>query len=58
MIASDPITGVHDSEVRIMLRRLVCELRNRKDTGKSLLLVWLWFRSPHNEFAGCNDAGF
>src|SRR4029077_16904801 len=27
---------------------LVCELRNRKDTSKSLFLVWLWFRSPHD----------
>ena len=25
------------------------ELRNRKDTSKSMDLVWLWFRSPHNE---------
>src|SRR3984885_9994401 len=27
------------------------ELRNRKDTSKPIDLVWLWFRSPHNEFA-------
>src|SRR5579872_6586229 len=25
------------------------ELRNRKDPGKPIDLVWLWFRSPHDE---------
>jgi hypothetical protein len=25
------------------------ELRNRKDTSKPIDLVWLWFRSPHDQ---------
>src|SRR5271155_1291123 len=40
-----------DSEVRIVARPHVCELRNRKDTSKPIDLVWLWFRSPHDELA-------
>src|SRR5262249_58029196 len=40
-----------DSEVRIICGALVCELRNRRDTSKLLVLVWLWFRSPHDESA-------
>ena len=39
-----------DSEVRIILQRpSFNELRNRKDASKLLFLVWLWFRSPHDE---------
>src|SRR3954447_23859355 len=30
---------------------LVCELRNRRTLAKSLNLVWLWFRSPHEGLA-------
>src|SRR5215475_3230271 len=40
-----------DSDVRIICSTLVCELRNRKDTSKLLVLVRLWFRSPHDERA-------
>ena len=36
---------------------LVYELRNREDTSKSMILVWLWFRSPHDGLAA-NDADF
>jgi hypothetical protein len=31
---------------------LVYELRNRKDTSKPMILVWLWFGSPHDEPTG------
>jgi hypothetical protein len=40
-----------DSEVRLILRPHVYELRNQKDTSKPIDLVWLWFRSPHDELA-------
>jgi hypothetical protein len=34
------------------------ELRNRKDTGKPIDPVWLWFRSPPDEPGGRNDTDF
>src|SRR5579872_2500387 len=34
------------------------ELRNRKDTSKPIDLVWLWFRSPHEEPAAPSGADF
>src|SRR5262252_8578308 len=40
-----------DSEVRIISRRLPLRTSESKDTGKLLILVWLWFRSPHDEVA-------
>src|SRR5262249_1087776 len=40
-----------DSEVRIISRRLPLRTSESKDTSKLLILVWLWFRSPHNEVA-------
>src|SRR5262249_44897123 len=46
-----PINQCPDSEVRIVSRSQVCELRNHKDTSKTIDLVWLWFRSPHRGLA-------
>ena len=36
-----------DSEVRIILRHPRLRTSESKDTSNLLILVWLWFRSPH-----------
>ena len=40
-----------DSEVRRILRRPGLRTSESKDTSNLLILVWLWFRSPHFGFA-------
>jgi hypothetical protein len=37
---------------------LVCETSESKGRWQITVSGVAWFRSPHDEFAGCNDAGF
>jgi hypothetical protein len=46
-VAEQSWPGVRIPKFALLRDDLVGELRNRKDTGSLLILVWLWFRSPH-----------
>ena len=37
--------------LRIIMRHPRLRTSESKDTGKPTILVWLWFRSPHDELA-------
>jgi hypothetical protein len=51
MRTSEPPHQVLIPKFASLRGNLVCELRNRKDTGNLLFPVWLWFRSPHDGLA-------